>query len=376
MVRFMEHAVASGAGRGIQGQARAVLVVCACLGTGPSLAEGLSTAAAHGLDAMAPAGHWAARLTVLRNTYGHRYDNAGTRVDMDADYNAQLAGAGFNVDLDTRVTTEFTELLLGYGVSEALTVGAILPYARTRNRVRLTDTGPAGAAALQGALTGVLGYAPLATSMVGGVADPTLGALWRFHKSDRDSAIAGFGVRFGVARADDPDNLADVPPGDGSTDLRFRLEYFRDLGHGLDLRLLAEHLVQLPDEVRARPGNPLTTPAAATETLKRNLGDYQEFDLELGKTWGDWRASLTWHRYQEGTDHYTSRLGTDTSWLSANTETVADQARYGLTWSGIRAWRAGRLPLPLIVKLEVQDAFAGRNFVDVRDVYLRVTSFF
>jgi len=336
----------------------------------------IPTAAAHGLDGMAPAGRWAARLTVLRNSYDHRYDNASNRVDMDADYNAQLATAGFPVTLDTRMVTEFTELLLGYGVTENLTVGAILPYARTRNTVRVRESAPGGSAALQGVLTGVLGYDPLGSTQTAGMADPTLGALWRFHKGRTDSAIAGFGVRFGVARDDDPHNLADVPPGDGSTDLRFRVEYFRDLGRGWDLRLLAEHQVQLPDEIRARPGNPLTTPAAATETLKRDLGDYQEFDLEVGKSWGDWRASLTWHRYPEASDRYTSSIGTDTSFLNTHTHTVADQARYGVTWSGIRAWQAGKLPLPLIVKLEVQDAVAGRTFVDVRDVYLRVTSFF
>lgn len=333
-------------------------------------------ASLHGLDAMAPAGRWAARVTLLRNGYDHRYADDGQRVDMDSDYNAQLAGAGFNVHLDTQVTTEFTELMLGYGVTDNLTVGVILPYVRTRNRVRLADTGLLGSAALQGVLTSTLGYAPLGSTSTAGLADPTVGALWRFHKGPKDSAIAGFGVRFGVAREDDPHNLADIPPGDGSTDLRFRLEYFRDMGRGWDVRLLAEHQVQLSDRIRARPGNPLTTPAGATETLERDLGDYQEFDLELGKTWGDWRASLTWHRYQEASDRYTSAVGTDTAFLSANTRTVADQARYGLTWSGIRAWQAGQLPLPLIVKLEVQDAVAGRNFVDVRDVYLRVTSFF
>lgn len=336
----------------------------------------LPAASTHGLDALAPAGHWAARFTVLRNGYTHRYTDGGKRVDMDRDYNTQLAGAGFNVQLDTRAVTEFTELMLGYGVTDSFTVGAILPWARTTNRVRLTDTGLVGSAALQGVLTGMLGYRPLGSTSTAGFADPTVGALWRFHKGARDSAVAGIGVRFGVARADDPDNLADIPPGDGSTDLRFRIEYFRELGAGWDVRLLAEHQVQLPDTVRVRPGNPLATPAAATETLKRDLGDYQEFDLELGKAWGDWRASLTWHRYQEASDRYTSRAGTDTSFLSANTRTVADQARVGLIWSGIRAWQAGRLPLPLIVKLEVQDAVAGRNFVDVRDVYLRVTSFF
>ena len=95
-----------------------------------------------------------------------------------------------------------------------------------------------------------------------------------------------------------------------------------------------------------------------------------------GKSFGDWRVAGTWHRYQERPDRYTSRIGSDTSFLSANTDTLADQLRLSVTWSGIQAWRAGRLPMPLIVRLEVQDAVAGRNFVDVRDVYLRLTSLF
>lgn len=347
--------------------------------TAPAFAETdtLPSATLHALDGMAPAGRWAARLTVLGNGYDRRFDDNGRLVDLDAGYDgldlATLGLAG-RLNLDTEVATEFTELMFGYGVTEDLTVGAIVPYVRTRNRVAVSVTGGIGDAGLQAVLTGPLGYKPLRTSTSSGFGDPTVGALWRFHKSENDSAILGFGVRFGVSPADDPDDLVDVPPGDGSTDLRSRLEYFRDLGQGFDLRLLAEYQVQLPDEVTLRPGNPLTT--ATKERLERDLGDYWEYDIELGKRFGDWRVSATWHRYREEPDRYTSKIGTDTRFLSANTDTLADQYRVALTWSGIRAWQQGKLPLPLIVKLEMQDAFAGRNFVDVRDVYLRVTSFF
>jgi hypothetical protein len=357
---------------------------CGLLGLtlAPALAQAdepasLPAASLHALDAMAPAGRWAGRLTLLRNSYNQKYDNDGRRVDLDTGYDgldlATLGLAG-TLNLDTDVVTEYGELMFGYGVTENLTVGAIIPFARTTNHVRMSVDGGIGTAGLQSVLTGPLGYDPLETTASSGLGDPTLGALWRFHKRENDSAILGFGVRFGVSPEDDPDNLVDVPPGDGSTDLRYRLEYFRDLGQGFDLRLLAEYQVQLADEVTLRPGNPLTTPVS--ERLDRNLGNYWEYDLELGKSVGDWRVSATWHRYQEEPDRYTSKIGADTSFLMANTDTLADQYRIGLTWSGIRAWQAGRLPLPLIVKLEVQDAWRGRNFVDVRDVYLRVTSFF
>ena len=341
-------------------------------------AEPVPPAAGFGLDGMAPGGHWAARLTVLRNGYDQRFDNRGRRVDLDRDYNGlDLArlnpGLSGTLRLDTRAVTEYTELLLGYGVTDDLTVGIIVPYTRTTTHVRFGVDGGIGNAGMQAVLAG-LGYRTPRTVSVAGFADPTVGVLWRFHKSAVDSAIVGFGVRFGIARDDDPNDLFDIPPGDGSTDLRSRFEYFRDLGQGFDLHLLAEYQVQLHDHVRARPGNPLTT--ASVERLRRNLGDYWESDVEIGKRFGNWRLSATWHRYQEKPDRYRSPSGADTSALSAHTDTRADQMRLALSWSGIEAWQGGRLPLPLVVKLEVQDAVRGQNFVAVRDVYLRLSTAF
>lgn len=340
-------------------------------------AEPLPAASGYGLDGMAPGGRWASRLTLLRNGYTMRYDNDRKRVDLDAGLDgldlATLGLAG-TLRLDTSVVTEYAELMFGYGVTDNLTVGAIIPYARTTTNVRYSVDGGIGTAGLQAVLTGPLGYKPLRTTRSEGIGDPTVGMLWRFHRSEADSAILGFGVRFGMARDDDPDNLVDVPPGDGSTDLRARLEYFRDLGAGFDLHLLGEYFWQLEDDVRMRPGNPLTT--ATTETLRRKLGNYYEHDIEIGKRFGDWRIAGTWHRYREAADRYTSSIGTDTSYLSANTETLADQLRLSISWSGVDAFLGGRFAVPLIVKLEVQDAVRGRNFVDVRDVYLRVSTFF
>lgn len=343
-----------------------------------ALAEPIPAATGFGLDGMAPGGHWAARLTVLRNGYDQRFDNRGRRVDLDRDYDGlDLArlnpGLSGTLRLDTRAVTEYTELMLGYGVTDDLTFGVIIPYTRTTTHVRFGVDGGIGTAGMQALLAG-LGYRTPRTVSVAGFADPTVGALWRFHKSPVDSAILGFGVRFGIARADDPNNLFDIPPGDGSTDLRSRLEYFRDLGQGFDLHLLAEYQVQLPDHVRARPGNPLTS--ATVERLRRNLGDYWESDVEIGKRFGNWRLAATWHRYQEKPDRYRSPTGADTSALSAHTDTRADQLRLALSWSGIEAWQGGHLPMPLVVKLEVQDAVRGQNFVAVRDVYLRLTSAF
>lgn len=349
---------------------------------------------------MAPAGHWAARLTLLHNGYTEKFDHQGRTVDFDTGVNGvaldstvlpALAAFGpgatlGTVALDTRINTAFTELMLGYGLTENLTAGFILPWAQTRTQARFSVGGGnvpglGGTAGVQELLTNpAYGYAyqPIASTTTSGFSDPTVGALWRFHRSEKDSVVLGFGVRFGIAEKDDPDNLLDVPVSGGATTLRTRLEYFRDLGAGFDLRLMTEHLAQLPDEATLRVPVPgaLLAPAASKEKLKRNLGDYQEYDVELGYSWSDWRTSATWHRYQKPPDQYVSRLGTNTAALEANTKTLADQLRIGISWSGIKAWQTGTIPLPLIVKLEMQDAFDGRNFVKVRDIYLRITSFF
>ena len=64
----------------------------------------------------------------------------------------------------------------------------------------------------------------------------------------------------------------------------------------------------------------------------------------------------------------------NSTWASGMARLAA--ACVALSWSGIGQWRQGGLPLPLIVKFEVQETYAGRNTVDVRDYYLVLTSFF
>jgi len=396
------------------------------LAAAPASADQLPPVSNFALDSMAPAGRWATRIELRANGYDQWYDNDGKRRDLDAAFDGvelngsvfpslALLGAGATLgsaSIDTKAELRSLQLILGYGIAEDLTAGIILPFVTTRAKVGFSVSGgnvgfnpafdpgqPIGAAnfpfaPVGGGATAPLGtggvkqlltdpiygygYRPIEDTETSGLSDSTAGLLWRFRTGPTSSAILGGGVRFGVAGGDDPDNLLDVPIGDGSTDIRLRMEYFRDLAAGFDLHLLAENFTQLPDHADMRvpqPGQLLAT-ADSKERLRRNMGDYQEYDIEMGRHWGNWRASATWHRYRKGMDRYTSDKGTDTGMLEANTEVHANQWRAGVSWSGIDAWRAGTLPLPLILKLEMQETYGGRNFPDVRDFYLQAITFF
>lgn len=383
------------------------------------------TASYFALDTMAPEHSWGIRLEQRSNDFDQRYDSHGHLRDLGAsfdniDLNTSIfpalsplgAGASLGTTRFSRETsTDASILTIGYGLTQDLTFGAIIPYATSHTRVNFgVDGGTVGAnpafdasqpisgsnfpfapvgggvttmgtAGVQNVLTNpAFGYQykTIQNTRTGGLGDPTLGVLWRALKSPGESLILGLGWRVGLAKRDDPDNLLDTPIGDGSNDIRTRFEYFRDLGGNVDLRLLADYNWQMADKATMRvpePGQILAL-ANTKQRLKRNLGDYYETDIELGYRWSNWRFATTWHRYEKNADAYHSNLGTDTSSLEQHTYTRADQYRLSATWSGIQAWQQGKLPVPVIVKLEMQDTFAGRNFVDVRDFYLQVITLF
>ena len=389
-------------------------------------AETLSPSSAHALSLLAPAGRWASRIEYRENGYRKLFDSRGRTValgeeldQLTLDANVfeplQVFGAGANLGVTSfsaRVTVKRLEIILAYGVSENLTAGLIIPFGETRTHIAFDVTGgnigfnpafdpgqpvdaanfpfapvgagaaaPVGMAGVQTLLTDpVFGFAyqPLASTQWSGMGDPTLGFLWQFYSDAVSSLVFGAGIRIGLAEADNPDDLFDVPIDDGTNDARFRLEYYRDIGQGFDIKLQVERDVQMKDKVRKRvplPGDFLAA-ATATEFVGRDLGNYWEYDIGVGKSLKDWRVGLTWHRYEKQADRYIAASGTSTQALEANTSLFANQWRASISWSGIHAWQQGDIPLPLIVQLELQETYSAKNFPDVRDVYLQLTSFF
>ncbi|WP_156171682.1 hypothetical protein [Methylophilus sp. TWE2] len=401
------------------------LSLCLSIAQPARAMDELPTPTAFGLNTMAPESSWGVRFEQRTNEYSQSYDQHGNLHPLGASFdNIQLnssifaalaplgAGASLgNTRFKSDVRNQISTLTIGYGLTPDFTIGAIIPYVKSHTRVSFNVTGatvganpgfdasqpisagnfpfaPAGGAVAPMDAEGVQNiltnpaygyqYKRIASQQSEGFSDPTIGVLWRAYKAPDQSLIVGLGWRVGLARKDDPDNLLDTPPGDGSNDIRTRIEYFKNIGSHFDLRLLADYNWQTRDKANMRVVSPgqLLAPASSKQRLQRDLGDFYETDVELGYRWSNWRCAATWHRYEKQSDSYHSELGTDTSGLETNTYTRADQYRLSATWSGIQAWQQGKLPLPLIVRLEMQDTFSGRNFVDVRDIYLQVTALF
>jgi len=381
--------------------------------------------AKHALSLIVPEGLWVVQIEARKTTLTRRYNEHGDKESFAADLDnvsldgtvfpaLALLGAGVSLGttaLTTDVTSNREKITLGYGITEDFTAGVIFEYAKNQSQVGFgmsdgtvgfnplfnaaqavgvtnfpfapvgAGVSPVGAEGVQNILTSpVFGYEykRAQSTTISGIGDPVIGGLWRAYEDDNQSVVLGAAVRIGMAKADDPDNLFDVVVTDGSDDAFVQVDYFSRLGAGFDLQLKTVRIWQFEDTRTMRvpaPGQSLAT-LASKEDLTRNLGDYWTYDIALGKIIGDWRLGATWHRYQKKADTYTSRVGTDTTALSENTNILADQWRLSASWSGIDAWQQGSIPLPLIVKLEIQDTYRGQNMPDVFDTYLLITTLF
>lgn len=386
----------------------------------------LSSSNKHALSPLAPQGHWAVRFEAKTKTTNFSYDNNGKKENLGSKYDninldenilPQLSMFGEGASLGTtsssmEVDAQQFELTAGYGLTDNLTVGVIIPYRKYQRKLnfsvangnlginpRFDGSLPLSAANspylptsieginpmttvdIQNILTSEdygFAYKPLQSTNNSGFADPTVGLLWKAYGTSNDALILGAGYRFGIAKEDDHNNLLNTDVGDGNSGIRLRMEYFRNLTNGFDLYSKIEYGIEFEDKVTKRvpKQGEFLVPKSRTERLKRDLGDYRIYDLGLGKSWSDYRVAAVWHRSDKDSDHYHSYKGTDISALEANTYAYANQWEASLSWSGVDAWSKGNLPLPLIVNLSYRDTYEAKNALAWNEVYLNVTSFF
>lgn len=398
-----------------------VLIVPLC--TTVMVAEEISTERQHALSNLAPKGKFVFRVEGKTRTTEYSYNNRGDRVrlgnelnavNLNQDVFASLAPFGVGASLGTTASSmefesERGEISFGYGVTDDLTVGVIMPFGTVKSKVDFSVNGanlgnnpnynpalapsatnlpylptrmgvaPIGTADIQALLTSpTYGYKPIASTRTTGLADPTIGLLYQALKSKDSSLVLATGVDIGIAKEDDPDNLVDVPINNGNSALRFRAEYYKNLANNWDFFVKAEYGIEFEDSVTKRvpQAGELLAPKSSTEKVKRNLGDYRSYELSVGKSVKNWRYAGRLYRLEKDADDYTSSIGTDVTALETNTAGYANQWEAEISWSGVEAWAKGNLAMPLIVSLAYKDTFGGKNGLDWNELYFRATTFF
>ncbi len=386
----------------------------------------IAAASAHALVNIVPKGRWVIQMEARNDSFDSKYDNEGNKTALGAAYDAVSldsavfpllalfpAGASLGMtSLSTEVSVQSGRLTMGYGVTDDLSVGVISTFGQSRNSVRFSVAGgnvgwnpaynpaapvsvanvpfaPVGLGAAQAMTTADINnilsnpafgyeYKAVQSSKEQSMGTVLTGALWRFYEGEDDSLVASFGVRKSFVAEDDPDNLTDVSADDGSTDMIAQIEYYRRLASLFDMRLMVKRTFQFSDKITSRVSAPgqLLAQASSKEILNRNVGDFWEYDVELGVSFDNWRVSGAWYRYLKKADHYHSARGQNVASLIQNTEKRADQWRVGISWSGIDAWRQKVIPMPVIVKFEMLDTVRGRNVNAWRDYYMVVTTLF
>lgn len=292
------------------------------------------------------------------------------------------------------------------GLTDVLTVGVVVPILSTHTRVdrltlrpgnlgrnpgdgpvsrshasilpvdhdadRLTpEVSPLGVDGVQDLLEGELGYRRLGDRSRRGVGDievgfkalllPTLWANPVWH------AAVQAGVRLPTGAVDDPDDLMDLPHGDGQTDLVVALlsDLYPMGRDGLRANVSLRYTNQLPDRQRLRVPADANLPIAgkdAIEEVRRDLGDWIEVDLGLylpvASVLTVSGRYLMVHKWK---DRVEGDLGLSYDALTAETALEQHLVEAGVGFSTLPWVARDGFPVPLDITLAAQVSVAGRG---------------
>jgi len=304
------------------------------------------------------------------------------------------------------------ELTYGYGVTENLSVGFILPYGSITHHINAKSvnanlainpvfdpstaispinspfiphvpgvTQQADFEAIQFIVTSPdfgFEYERIQTVTTEGVLDPTVGLRWHIPLTEHWSAVLAPGVRIGHADKNNPDDLFDVQWADGSTDILLGVDVVGWIADNWAMRTRLKYTWQTPDtiEARAYSVDQALVPKSNLEVLDRDLGDRLESLIELDYIRASWLWGARLEHSNKQQDNYSSPRGQDVSGLEEETDNFETSFVLRVQWSGINAWRNQKLPIPVILTARIQTTIDGENVVDSDNLFLTITTIF
>jgi hypothetical protein len=216
---------------------------------------------------------------------------------------------------------------------------------------------------------------PFSTRTRTNVGDIEVGAKFQLLNTVRRDTLGRYGggvrvalagiFRAGTGRADDPDDFADIPTGDGQHDVEARTYWDLLFGRHFALGILGRYTVQLPDREIARIAEPhqIFVPYWRRQEVERDLGDIIDAEITPRIAFGDFFSFMAQYRVRrKAEDRHTGRFNTtddlgepvtlDASVLDLETEQREDRVTIGLGYSTLAsaARRRSRIPLEIIIQ--------------------------
>ena len=339
------------------------------------------------------------------------FNQNGQKQDIAAPFNnvplGLLFGAPPGVNFGTsvvsisqkRIEMEYT---FAYGLTDRLTVGAIVPYAPLANTSFSFANNTAGAnfgfvgnsltpcpLAVPGcqpaSLTNInaalaqAGYKPLGNRQESGFGNVKVGARYQYYTGNHYRGAFTGGVILPTGKERDPDDLLGQSIGNDAWGLWFQLQndlMFQRPGLGKQLgfpdagdfflNYTLKFDMTLPDTQTMRVC-PVTNPICPTKAnIDRNIGDV--FTLEIGPAIGLAKGFILsgFYQYQYKTkDDYSGPGGVPVELLEQFSSQQAQQWRTDLLFTSIPWVMERKFSLPFVLGVSYRERFAGDNFINV-----------
>ncbi len=195
-----------------------------------------------------------------------------------------------------------------------------------------------------------------------GLGDMTLAGKYRFFETSFLKIATTTGAVLPTGRTDDPDNLTDIPFGDGTWDIFSSLSFDQPIGAGFFFNQYGKYTYQAP----ARRSVRLETDDEAIEVDKRfvdyKMGDKVDAGISLQwESQNGMGAGLGYTYYRKLGDDYKVDPDVVENELEENTDQFATHAEAKVSFSGVPAYRSGAIPVPFSTGIEYKRHLSSIN---------------
>lgn len=268
----------------------------------------------------------------------------------------------------------------GYGVSDKLTVYAVLPFysgkvdlkvertQKGRNSINgdvisLDQLPDVDARLLQSLFVNYFHYKPLGKWEAKDFGDAEVGVMYQTSKNEEGGALVTVGAIAPTGRKDDPDILQDVSFGDGKWDAFVEVGAGYNVNSAYQVEDWVRGTYQFQKNFKVRLPQSYTFPISQySEIAPVKFGNkIQENFNNIYKFSDQWSMNLLYtFEYTEASLYKTSNMLANQI-LEDNTQKFSHSAKLGVNYSTVKLFTRKEFVMPLSMQISLQSIFAGKN---------------